>query len=293
MVTDYPPLSSTLFIIFSNGDRLPSVIQYLSMSGSIMMLSVPRIEAWLLDQGGVTLPIKEKILKTLYLFPLFFFNSIFKLGCIGLICAILRYNAFTFYGVLILLWITFYILFNERCLPRRYYHLILGVVMHAVSIGKIPDKAKNIDLKLKRNHHHKTTSRRMTSRHQMQNIIFQNSLWLVINTIMLIMLIILTSVRSSLWTLWPIVDSRYDILSLPITKFVPILVPVILACGVLSLLLIFVQLGCGDDPNEDDCEDTECEDGDETKDDPSVQAKVARKMEPVLNIVASATDVEI
>lgn len=133
----------------------------------------------------------------------------------------------------------------------------------------------------------------MTSRHQMQNIIFQNSLWLVINTIMLIMLIILTSVRSSLWTLWPIVDSRYDILSLPITKFVPILVPVILACGVLSLLLIFVQLGCGDDPNEDDCEDTECEDGDETKDDPSVQAKVARKMEPVLNIVASATDVEI
>ena len=181
-----------LFIIFTRGDRLPSVIQYLSLTGSMLMLSVPRIEAFLLDQGGVTLPIKEKLLKTLKYFPLFFFNSIFKLGSIGLICAILRYNAITFYVVLGLVWLLVYVLFNEKCFPEDYYHLILGVAVHVVSIGKITRKAKIIDTKIRPKEHHNVQLIRVTSKRQTQNIIFQNVLWLVINSIMLVLLVILT-----------------------------------------------------------------------------------------------------
>ena len=181
-----------LFIIFTMGDRLPSVIQYLSLTGSILMLSVPRIEAFLLDQGGVTLPIKEKLLKTLKYFPLFFFNSIFKLGSIGLICAILRYNAITFYVILAVVWLLFYLLFNEKCLPQSHYHLILGVAVHVVSIGKITNRVKIIDTKIRPKHHHEVTTKRLTSKHQTQNIVFQNVLWLIVNSIMLILLVILS-----------------------------------------------------------------------------------------------------
>ena len=274
-----------LFIIFTMGDRLPSTIQYLSLSGSIFMLSVPRIEAFLLDQGGVTLPIKEKVLKTLKFFPLFFFNSIFKLGSIGLICAILRYNAISFYAFLALLWLVFYILFNEECIPRTYYHLILGVGLHLVSIGKIPGKIKTINTSTVK--HHKTTVRKMTMRHQNQNIIFQNILWLVINSVMLIMLICLTHVRESLWVFWPIVDSRYPVSNLPITRFLNFIVPGIISSGLLSLGLFLLQVGCGEAGEvEEECE--ECEDVD-----PSVQGKIAKKLEPMLNVVASATDVEL
>jgi len=259
------------------------------MSGSLLVLSVPRIEAWLLDQGGVTLPIKEKLLKMIILFPVFFFN-IFKLGCIGLISSILRYNAITLYGIIILLWTLLYILFNERCLPQKYYYLIHGALLHAVSIGKIPNQVKNIETKGKK--HHKVTSIKLTSRHQMKNIFFQNILWFLLNTIMLVMLIILTSVRSSLWTLWPIVDSRYSVSSLPITKFLHIIVPVILTCGILDIVLIYFQLGIGDNDSDDEDMD-ECDHDDGCDEDPSLQGKIAKKLEPVMNVLSSATDVEI
>jgi len=279
-----------LFIVFSKGDREPSTIQYLAMSGSLLVLSVPRIEAWLLDQGGVTLPIKEKLLKMIVLFPVFFFNSIFKLGCIGLISSILRYNAITLYAIIILLWTLMYILFNERCLPQKYYYLIHGALLHAVSIGKIPYQVKNIETHGKK--HHKVTSIKLTSRHQMQNIFFQNILWFILNTIILVMLIILTGVRSSLWTLWPIVDSRYSVTSLPITKFLPIIVPVILTCGILDIGLIYFQLGIGETESDDDEEMDEC-DHNSCDEDPSLQGKIAKKLEPVMNVLSSATDVEI
>lgn len=295
-----------LFIIFVSGDRLPSTIQYLSLCGSILMLAIPRIDAYLLDQGGATMPVKEKLLKTLYLFPLFFFNSIFKLGSIGLICAILQYNAITLYGSVALLWTIFYFLFNEKVLPERHYHLILGVGLHAVSIGKIARRIKIIDTKIQPKKHHSVTSRKLTPRHQMQNMIFQNIAWLIINTIILVMVIVLTNVRSSLWVFWPIVDSRYSLATMPITKYCPIIVPVILCSGLLSLVLVIVQLAgcetilqvlCCTSQEEDDLEMSEQgqEEPEEaaTDQDPSVQAKIAKKLEPVLNIVVSATDVEL
>ena len=81
---------------------------------------------------------------------------------------------------------------------------------------------------------------------------------------------------------------------MPITRHLNAIVPAILVSGVISLGLILLQLGCGRDEEEeeDDEEDEEC--GDEgCVDDPSVQGKVAKKLEPMLNVMASATDVEL
>eukprot|EP00092_Neocalanus_flemingeri_P010406 GFUD01011216.1.p1 GENE.GFUD01011216.1~~GFUD01011216.1.p1 ORF type:complete len:524 (+),score=119.10 GFUD01011216.1:163-1734(+) len=288
-----------LFIVFTMADRIPSIIQYLSLFGSIVMLAYTRIEAHLLDDGGHVMPIREKIIKTLKLIPIFLSNSIFKLGSIGLICSLLRLNAMTFYGAFALLWILFYFLFNQGCLSRRYYHLILGVMLHAVSIGKIPGQIKMVQANLGEKRH-KTRAKKLTTRNQMENIIFQNILWLIINSIMLITLTILANVQPdvTLWTLFPFTpDSKYTLDSMPIHKYCHILTPVIISCGLLSLVLIICQWGCGDakvDNGEDivmEGEEEEDISGENAElDDPSVQAKVADKLEPVLNLIISASD---
>ena len=87
------------------------------------------------------------------------------------------------------------------------------------------------------------------------------------------------------------IDDRYDLSKMPITRHLNAIVPAILVSGVISLGLILLQLGCGRDEEEEE-DDEEC--GDEgCADDPSVQGKVAKKLEPMLNVMASATDVEL
>lgn len=289
-----------LFIVFTMADRIPSTIQYLSLVGSIVMLAYTRIEAHLLDQGGHVMPIKEKIIKTLKLIPIFLSNSIFKLGSIGLICSLLRLNAITFYGSFALLWVLFYFLFNQGCLRKRYYHVILGVLLHAVSIGKIPGQIKMVKANIGEKRH-KTRAKKLTTRNQMENIIFQNILWLIINSIMLITLTILANTKPdiTLWTFFPFTpSSKYTLDSMPIIKYCHILTPVILSSGLISLILILCQWGCGDTSvakAEDLNIDSEDEGPDENPElsDPSVQAKVADKLEPVLNLIVSASDNQI
>ena len=88
---------------------------------------------------------------------------------------------------------------------------------------------------------------------------------------------------------------KHDLSLMPITRHLKAIVPAILISGVLSLSLILYQLGCGwgdTKEEEDEEENEECGD-DECADDPSVQGKVAKKLEPMLNVMASATDVEL
>ena len=82
---------------------------------------------------------------------------------------------------------------------------------------------------------------------------------------------------------------------MPITRHLKAIVPGILISGVVSLGLILYQLGCewGDAKEEEDEEENEECGDDECADDPSVQGKVAKKLEPMLNVMASATDVEL
>ena len=87
------------------------------------------------------------------------------------------------------------------------------------------------------------------------------------------------------------IDDRYNISEMPITRHLHAIVPSILVSGIISLGLILLQLGCGKEQEEEE-EDKECDDG-ACDDDPSVQGKVAKKLEPMLNVMASATDVEL
>ena len=91
-----------------------------------------------------------------------------------------------------MVWLLVYLLFNEKCLPQSHYHLILGVAVHVVSIGKITNRVKIIDTKLRPKQHHNVTTKKLTSKDQTENIIFQNVLWLFVNSVMLILLVILT-----------------------------------------------------------------------------------------------------
>ena len=87
---------------------------------------------------------------------------------------------------------------------------------------------------------------------------------------------------------------RHDLSKMPITRHLNAIVPAILVSGVISLGLILLQLGCGRDKEEEDEDEEDEECGDEgCADDPSVQGKVAKKLEPMLNVMASATDVEL
>ena len=89
------------------------------------------------------------------------------------------------------------------------------------------------------------------------------------------------------------IDDRYNISEMPITRHLDAIVPSILVSGIISLGLILLQLGCGiEQEDEEEEEDKECDDG-ACDDDPSVQGKVAKKLEPMLNVMASATDVEL
>ena len=90
------------------------------------------------------------------------------------------------------------------------------------------------------------------------------------------------------------IDDRYNISEMPITRHLDAIVPSILVSGIISLGLILLQLGCGKEQEDEEEEEgvKECDDG-ACDDDPSVQGKVAKKLEPMLNVMASATDVEL
>ena len=115
----------------------------------------------------------------------------------------------------------------------------------------------------------------------------------------MIFTIFLSSYRSELWTLWPVIDARYELETMPISRHLHQIVPAILVSGVFSLGLILLQLGwpwgreeVKEEEEEDEDEEEKCvEKG--CADDPSVQGKVAKKLEPMLNVMASATDVEL
>jgi hypothetical protein len=124
-----------LFVCLTIEDREPSMVQLASMTTSIAMLAVTRTDAWLVDEGGNSLSLGDRIVKTLHLQPLSLTNSLFKLGSIGVITALLRYLSVALYVGLALLWVVFTVACSM--LSPRHYYLTQGVYVHAIGIGKI------------------------------------------------------------------------------------------------------------------------------------------------------------
>merc|ERR1719220_3394869 len=118
--------------------------QYILAFGSLSFLVWSRIESLLLDRGGHRLSPGQKAWWVCRFGPMFLFNSAFKLGSISLILAMLRYNAIWLYGGIVIIWLLLQFLFNENCLPRRFYYLFIGAGVHAVSVAHIQEEVKMI-----------------------------------------------------------------------------------------------------------------------------------------------------
>jgi len=229
-----------LFVIFTRADRHPSMFQYLAAFGSLLFLVWSRIESLLLDRGGHRMSPGQKAWWICRFGPCFLFNCAFKVGSISLIFAMLRYNCIWLYGTIIVTWFLLQILFNERCLPAKYYYLFIGAGLHGVSVAHIPQEVKMIDTNpdSKKNILWAT---RLTSRQLRFNLLFQNLFWFAFNFIIITSLTIVSylSPKTSIQTFWPFSTQSYSLEENKVFRVLYIIAPILLLIGLISQVLLW------------------------------------------------------
>jgi len=232
-----------LFVFFVKADRFPSFFQYLACFGSLLFLVWSRIESLLLDRGGHRLSPGQKAWWVCRFGPMFLFNSAFKLGSISLILAMLRYNAIWLYGGIVVIWLLLQFLFNENCLPRRFYYLFIGAGLHAVSVAHIqeevkiikthPDSKKNILFVTK-----------LTDIQLKANMWFQNIMWFLVNTLIIITLTVFAEYNKETQVpkFWPFLElGDYTFTSNKVFGGLLYITPTIVCLGIISLILLFFK----------------------------------------------------
>ena len=229
-----------LFIFFVRADRHPSFFQYAAACGSLVFLVWSRIESLLVDRGGHKISPGRKVWWACRFGPMFLFNSAFKVGSISLICAMLRYNAIWFYSIVVIVWLLLQFLFNEQYLPRKYYYLFIGAAMHAVSIAHIPEEVKMIHAKANSN---KNTmwATRLTDFQMKANMWFQNIIWFVLNSVIIITLTVVAELKTDAEfpTFWPFFPETVSFKDNKVFGGLKIIAPVILIAGLISLILLW------------------------------------------------------
>merc|ERR1719220_2076823 len=231
-----------LFIFFVKADRHPSMFQYLLAFGSLLFLVWSRIESLLLDRGGHRLSPGQKAWWVCRYGPMFLFNSAFKLGSISLIVAMLRYNAIWLYGGVVIIWLLLQFLFNENCLPRRFYYLFIGAGLHAVSVAHIQEEVKMI----KTNPDSKKNILWVTKLTDIQlkaNMWFQNIMWFLVNSLIIITLTVFAEYKTEtrVPTFWPFDLGDYTFTSNKVFGGLIYITPTIVGLGVISLVLLFFK----------------------------------------------------
>ena len=81
-----------LFIICVRSDRVPSMLQYLLLFVSLILISFSRVSSLLLDRGWLRWSLGQKLWWIVRYTPGFLFNCAFKLGSIAVILAMLRFQ---------------------------------------------------------------------------------------------------------------------------------------------------------------------------------------------------------
>jgi len=203
-------------------------------------LAYSRIESLLLDRGGFRMSPGQKAWWVLRYGPVFLLNCAFKVGSISLIIAMLRFNSVWLYGIIIISWLFFQILFNEQCLPRRYYYLFIGAGLHAVSVAHIPEEVKLIDTDpdSTKNILYAT---RLTPRQLRFNLLFQNTIWFVINFTVIVTLSIVSYLKpdSEISIFWPFITKTYSFQENKVFRVLYIIAPVILLIGLISQVILW------------------------------------------------------
>jgi len=231
-----------LFVFFTRADRHPSVFQYLAAFGSLLFLAYSRIESLLLDRGGHYMSPGQKAWWIIRFGPCFLSNCAFKVGSISLVIAMLRFNSIWLYGSILIIWFLLQILFNEQCLPRKYYYLFIGAGLHAVSVAHIPEDIKLIDTNpdSKKNI---LWSTRLTSRQLRFNLLFQNLIWFISNFVIIVTLTIVSTMEPDIRipTFWPFTTNHtYSFKENKVYRILYIIGPVLLLTGLLSQILLWM-----------------------------------------------------
>jgi len=231
-----------LFIFFLEADRHPSSFQYAAAFGSLLFLMWSRIESLLVDRGGHRLSPGQKFWWLLRFGPVFLFNSAFKLGSISLIFAILRYNAIWIYLFYVVLWLVIQFLFNQQYLPRRFYYLFVGAGMHACSVAHIQETVKLVWTGLNSKENILWISRLSDSQLKM-NMWCQNLIWFTFNYVTLVTLWVVSTKypTTELSILWPFFAKSFLFKEVKVVRFLHMVVPFVLALGVISLLLLLTM----------------------------------------------------
>ena len=209
-----------LYIIFNNVERLPSVVQLMIAFGSLSLLAISRVQSLLLDRGGYRLGVGQQIWWILRFGPVHLFNGAFKLGCISLFATIFKWEFLCwFYGGWIFFYIILHFLFNESLLPRRFYFLFIGAAAHTITVPEIVEEVKL----LKTFPPSKKTlwATILTPSEIKINLWFHNIVWFLVNSTIMITV-----------TLKPMDDMKLN-------AALPMITPVLISIGVISLLLLF------------------------------------------------------
>jgi len=230
-----------LFVFFTRADRHPSYIQYLAAFGSLLFLAYSRIESLLLDRGGFRMSPGQKAWWILRFGPSFLLNCAFKVGSISLIIAMLRFNSIWLYGIIVVTWLFLQILFNEGCLPKRYYYLFIGAGLHAVSVAHIPEEVKLIDTNPDSTKNILSVTR-LTPRQLRFNLLFQNTIWFILNCTVIVTLSIVSFLRpdTEISIFWPFITKTYSFKENKVFSVLHIVAPVILIIGLISQVILWI-----------------------------------------------------
>ena len=198
------------FIQFVAVSRYPTTFQTVLIGLELLEIPTTRIESLLLDRGGHRMSPGQKLWWFLRFGPSFTFNCFFKIGSIGAVIAILRFNSIWFYGGLFLIWLILQILFIEQKIPRKYYYLLLGAGKHAVTVTFLPPYTKIIGTDRDTG---KTVlwSCRLSSREIQTNLWFHNMMWFVFNTVIISSVLLtehLMENKKEIQVFWPFTPSH-------------------------------------------------------------------------------------
>ena len=189
----------------------------------------------------------------------------------------LRYNSIWLYGSCVGIWILLQMLFNERCLPRKFYYLFIGAGLHAVSVAHIPEDIKLIDTHINCKNNI-LWSTRLTPRQRNVNLFFQNFIWFIFNFSVIVGLLAISHFRpqTEVPTFWPFILKTSPFDENKIFRVLWIISSVILFLGFLSLVLAWRLLLSNDEETED-CDQTRVTEFDgwvhDTKSCPGCQGK--------------------
>ena len=204
-----------LFIVLSRKDRLPSTLQWVTIATSFVMLNKAGLESYLMyDKKSKDL--KAGVQKVAALLPMFFFANAFKLGSGALLAVILHYGLIPGYVAACFLGTPLFFWKHRGRRERNSYRQ--AFFLHPIAIFRAPPTLLEW---------------KYTEKERTRQLLYGNVVWFVNTSILLTsgsIMMASTKPTSRLTTIFSNTGP---------TLTYKILLPGLLACGLISLGLIY------------------------------------------------------